>query len=74
MDEYTVSRLGAAKTVSHELFPAVVRIIHPQNGDVISISDINESILHLEPVVREEIETLEKEERENVGVTASVHG
>lgn len=61
-----MNRLSSAKTVSHELLPSVVRIIHPQNGDVIAVTSTEEEVLHLKPVAREDIEALEKEEKENV--------
>ena len=73
LEQSTVSRLSAAKTVSHELLPSVVRIIHPQNGDVLSMSGTEEEVLHLKPVVKEDIETLEKEEKENVGACSARH-
>lgn len=66
LDDYSIQRLGQAKTVSHEILPSVVRIIHPINGDVVSINESEEEVLHLEPVPLDEIEALEKEEKENV--------
>ena len=53
--------------MSHEVLDALVRIVHSQGGEVVSLNDSEETLLHLEPVAREEIESLEKEEKENVG-------
>lgn len=52
--------------MSHEILPALVRVIHPQNGAVVSVNESEEEELHLEPVAHEEIELMEKEEKENV--------
>ena len=73
LDEYAVTRLSGAKTVSHEILDSLVRIIHTQNGEVVSVNETEESLLHLEPVAHEEIEALEKEEKENVGVLIDLH-
>lgn len=68
-----MTRLSGAKTVSHEILDSLVRIIHTQNGEVVSVNETEESLLHLEPVAHEEIEALEKEEKENVGVLIDPH-
>lgn len=52
--------------MSHEVLDSLVRVIHSQGGEVISVNETEEALLHLEPVAREEIESLEKEEMENV--------
>lgn len=58
--------MSSSKTVSHEILPALVRVVHPQNGAVVSVNESEEEELHLEPVAHEEIELMEKEEKENV--------
>ena len=54
---------------SWNLLETIERII----VEVVSVNETEESLLHLEPVAHEEIEALEKEEKENVGVLIDLH-